>query len=134
MKDINGQLSSVEILEQRKKEGIVKEFPLKCTPGLVLRVKLPSPKDMEAYMRSVVLKQNVKTKEHGEKSLSLEEGFAVQDYYLKVFEDGLQDGWTLDMLKPEEFAEVKANIMDFFGQTPPKDGTASQTTPVGQTE
>ena len=134
MKDINGQTSqsSSEILEQRKKEGIIKEFPLTCTPGLVLRVKMPAPKVVDEYLKSFIVGKDINDKQ--EMKITAQEGWEIQEYYLGLFESGLQDGWTLDLLKPEEYAEVKEGVSNFFGQTSKKDGTNSPITPSGQTE
>ena len=124
MKDINSQdlqKNSLDILAKRTAEGVIKEFPLKSSKeGLVLRVKMPPPKEVDAYMRTVLKKQ-----QDGEKlkAIDAETGFQIQDYYLGLFEQGLMDGWTLDKLLPEEYADVKAGVMDFFGQTARKDGT-----------
>lgn len=130
MKDINGQNAS-EILEQRKRDGIIKEFPLTCS-GFSLRVKMPAPKVVDEYLKSFIVGKDINDKQ--EMKISAQEGWDIQEYYLGLFEAGLQDGWTLDLLKPEEYAEVKEGVSNFFGQTSKKDGTNSPTTPPGQTE
>jgi hypothetical protein len=130
MKDINGQTSN-EILEQRKKEGIIKEFPLTCS-NFTLRVKMPAPKVVDEYLKSFIVGKDINDKQ--EMKITAQEGWEIQEYYLGLFESGLLDGWTLDLLKPEEYAEVKEGVSNFFGQTSKKDGTNSPITPSGQTD
>jgi hypothetical protein len=126
MKEMNAQ----EILAQRKAQGIIKEF--KFESGMIIKVKMPSPKLVETHMREV-LRKNKKEGKEGEGENNLEMGFDLQDYFMGLLNEGLQDGWTTEMFSPDEYSEIREKIMDFFGQTAKKGGSKEPIIPNGQT-
>lgn len=123
-------MDSQKVLEERKSKGVLKEFPL--SSGVVLRVKMPSPKILDDEFYALRREVNKTLKNGKDEEDVVENGIKYLDFYLEKFSLGLQDGWTLDLLSPDEFTEVKEGILDFFGKTVKKDGTSTQNSPNGE--
>ncbi len=123
-----------EILEQRKK-GVFKDFQFECEPKLCLTIQMPSPMEYDKASRALNAKNSElvasvirgKTREQLQGMKENEALEMVKDtggflnyaddtmqMKLDFFEKGMPNGWKLDNLSYEEFAELKEKITHFF--------------------
>lgn len=129
---IDRQKTTQEIFEERKKLGVIKELPL--SSGIVLRVKMPSPKVLDEEFHALRREINQQKKGKDDPEIDVENGLKLRSFYMDKLEAGLLDGADFNLLTPDEYAEIEDNILDFFGKTVKKDGMNSQSTQNGEKE